>query len=376
MVSSPLFTLVRRSKCKLFHNFSASLKLDILEIIKKHVASSKKSIPLEDQFTHISVNEKEEFNNDPLTLDLDPSASIQFAFMGQMAGQGYAVPTLDEMLNSDTRSAVYPAREGSFSINRLNTVAPAWKTPTNGRQTANGLFTCYIADYSVDGLFHFYPLYTRAELGAVSTQALDTQWTNDMTWQWIQYQGLSYNSNQDVVTQQQLLATKYVLGYEFQPAFQSPFAGLQKLSPQPDLMGMEKLMREFYEFKSVLPAKFNFLGMLARGAQKLLPMITKNLPGIMKAISGVSDFADEETRSDARMRHNAVKPHVTKDVKKVSKAKKEVQLAIKDVQKGKPKQAKKLLVKAEKDVNSEKKRPRKRRTRKNTKKSTNLDELD
>lgn len=362
LVATPSRQLVRKSKCKKFQNFPASVRLDIIEAIQKKIAlSNPKSRNDVNNFTHLSLDEA--FPNDELTLDLDPSSPIQFVFMGETSSNFEPVPTFDEMLNNDTRSAVFPAREGSFSINRLNTVSPAWLTPSNGRQIKNGLFSCYLSNYGADGAYHFVQLFAKTELNGNADDALDTQWSQDMTWQWIQYQGLSYNGNQDSVTQQQLLASKWICGYEYQPAFQSPFAGLQRLSPKPDLMAMEALLKDFYEFKSVLPSKYNFLGMLARGAAKLIPMITKHAPDIVKAITGVANFADEETRNDAKMRNDAVKKQP-----KAKAVRADAEKAIKEVKKGNTKKAIKDIKAVEADVGAKTNKRRGRNYRRKNKK--------
>lgn len=334
--------LSRRSKCKHFNAFPASVKMDVLEIVKSVISN------LDDDtrgFQHISLED------DPITVDLDPSAKIQFIFFGEAADQPLTpVPTMDQILNNDTRSATYPAREGAFVVSRLNNISPAWLAPTNGTNSLFGLYECYCSYIDNVGQYHFVNLFDRGELGTAANVARDIQWAQDMTWSWIQYQGLSYNSNQDVVTQQQLLATKFVSGYEFQPAYLSPFAGLQRLSPKPDLMAMEELMREFYNLKSILPAKYNFLGMLARGAAKLLPFITKHSGTIMQGVKAVANFGDNETRRDAKMRNSAVmgkKKRVNKEHKKEVRALAKIERDVKEDRPAKAiKDAKKEITRA------------------------------
>jgi len=53
----------RRSRCKNFNKFPASVKMDILEIVKNKISNSE---PLEKGFQVLSVEE------DPITVDLDP----------------------------------------------------------------------------------------------------------------------------------------------------------------------------------------------------------------------------------------------------------------------------------------------------------------
>lgn len=347
-------TLVRRSRCKYFHNFPASVKMDVLEVVKQSMTSRSRPTKDDDEdlsdYTEIALNLKIDSvkDEDPLTLDLDPSAKLQFVYFGEAAaGQGnlIPVPTMDQMLNNDTRSATYPAREGAFVVSRLNTIAPRWLVPTNGMNSVNGLFECYFAFYDPDGQYHFNALFDRGELKTKPDNARDIQWAQDMTWSWVQYQGLSYNSNQDAVTQQQLLATKFIAGYEFQPAYLSPFAGMQHLSPKPDLMAMEELLREFYEFKSILPAKYNFLGMLARGAAKLLPFITKHSGTIMKGIKDVASFGDSETRRDAQIRNSAVRPKKNKVKREKKKENRVLAKVERDIKANRPAKAVKEIKK-------------------------------
>jgi hypothetical protein len=326
---------IRRSKCKHFNKFPASVKMDILEIVKNSISNNDDS---DRGFQHLSLDD------DPITIDLDPSATIQFIFFGEAADQSLTpVPTMDQMLNNDTRSATYPAREGAFVVSRLNTISPAWLVPTNGTNQRFGLYQCYCAYIDKDGQYHFVQLYDRGEIGGPVQVARDVQWAQDISWSWIQYQGLSYNSNQDVVTQQQLLATKFIAGYEYQPAFLSPFAGLQHLSPKPDLMAMESLLREFYGLKSILPAKYNFLGMLARGASKLLPFIVKHAGTIAKGINSVAELGDDETKKDARMRNSAVMGKPARAPKERKRETKVLRKIDKDIRSNKPQRAERAI---------------------------------
>jgi len=286
--------IIKASKCT-FTDWPKHVRDDIQDIVSQHV---ERSSTLSDIMSRAAI-QSDDF--ELFTIDLDPSVAIQFVSFGELPDPVSIVPSIDAMLNNDTRSATFPAKEGTFTINHLNTVAPKWMTTGVGRGNTAALQTqlykCYVAYNDPNGLDHFVPFSDPSPVGTllIATRTMtDAQWSSDMTWQWVQYQGLSYNGNQDAVTLQQLIATKWITGCEYQPAFLSPFAGLQKLGPKPDIMAMEALMRDFYEFKSVLPAKYNFLGMLARGAMKLLPSVIKYAPKIIKGLTSVSDFDDSE----------------------------------------------------------------------------------
>lgn len=294
--------LVRSSKSKEFFKWPASIRADIADTVSR---ITKQDNNLD--FTTLTLE------NDPFIIDLNPGAAVQFVAYGDMGPEANnaPVPSLDQILNADVRSSAFPAREGTFTVSKLNTISPSWLTPTNGRGPSvaahASLYQCYVASSGSDGAYHFIPLQDKGGLTANSTPLYDAQWSTDMTWNWVQYTGLSYNSNQDTVTQQQLIAFKWYAGYEYQPAFMSPFAGLQRMSPRPDIMAMETLLKDFYDMKSVLPSAYNFLGMLARGASKLLPHLIKHAPKVLKVLQGVGNFADNETRRDQNLR-NAAKP--------------------------------------------------------------------
>jgi len=290
---------VRASKSKYYFSWPKHLREDIADQVNRYFASTVRGgriTTIAEAFDDLQI-----INPDPEIIDLDPSAPIQFVYFGACSDTTDPIPTFDQILNIDTRSACYPAKEGTFTVNHLNTIAPAWLVPGPGKLNtpAGGLFACYFCIIGKDGAYHFVPFNEPAPLGTpyANVQVLvDSQWSSDMTWNWVQYQGLSYNSSQDTVTLQQLIALKWIIGLEFQPSALSPFAGMQKLSPKPDLKAMESLLVDFYDLKSVLPARYNFLGMLARGAMKLMPTITKNFKPIMNALRGVSDFADDDSQ--------------------------------------------------------------------------------
>ena len=98
----------------------------------------------------------------------------------------------------------------------------------------------------------------------------DTQWSDDMTWTWIKFGGLSLNPQSNV--SMQLLVTKVISGLEVQPSTRSAWNPMLKLGPTPDLQAMQALMDAFYLEKHAMPARCNWLGVLgtlATGALSL-----------------------------------------------------------------------------------------------------------
>jgi hypothetical protein len=198
------------------------------------------------------------------------------------------VPSTSQILGNSMRSLGCKAKEGMFSVQRLNTIAPAWLAASNTSFTApyNGLYECYTYFLASDGSPHFVQLNENAVVGAASALPLrDTLWTKDMTFSWVRFSGLSLNSQTSVSTQ--LLIRKVFTGLEVQPSSASAWTGMIKLAPKPDLQAMQAMMDAFYELKDVMPARYNFWGTLgtiaAQGLatfgssllQKLLDSTTK-----------------------------------------------------------------------------------------------------
>lgn len=207
-------------------------------------------------------------------LDLDPSTTVQVVNFGQLSDSNSFVPTPSQILNNSIRSYAGPAREGTFTVSRLNTVSPSWLVAGNtypGIEAA-GLYNCYAFWRLADGSSHFIPLQANSPLGPRADRTLyDTLWSTDMTWSWTYYQGLSLNSQTS--TSMQLLIQKHYTGYEIQPAMESAWSGLVQLGPKPDLDAMQNMMDGFFDLKDCMPAKYNFLGTIASLAGKGLKFI-------------------------------------------------------------------------------------------------------
>lgn len=198
---------------------------------------------------------------------IDPNTSIQIINFGQAglttgAEQPSFVPTPSQLLNQSQRAYAGKACEGVFSVQRLNTVSPAWQTAGNTNNTGNhGLYQCYVAFIDNAGALHVNALLDNAPAGTLIADIpvlTDTLWTKDMTCSWMVFEGLSLNSQTN--TSFQLLIAKYYSGFEVQPALRSSWAGLTRLAPKPDLVALQAMMDGFYELKDGMPARYNFWG--------------------------------------------------------------------------------------------------------------------
>lgn len=198
-------------------------------------------------------------------LGLDPNTHIQVANFSQSSSGAYPIPTSSQILGNSLRSYGGTAKEGAFSVHRINTIAPTWlaNNTFNGNPgEQSGLYECYTYTVGSDHAPHYVKLMNTVNPGEKLYGVLmDTQWSSDMTWSWVRFSGLSLNSQTNVSTQ--LIIQKTYLGVEIQPAMFSAFAGLQRLAPKPDLQAMQALMDAFYDLKDVLPARYNFWGALA-----------------------------------------------------------------------------------------------------------------
>nr|UBY12883.1 putative structural protein [Hepevirus sp.] len=252
-------------------------------------------------------------------LNLDPNTKIQVFNAGDLGYQSVAlsispVPTSSQIMNNSMRSGAWKAQDGTFTVQRLNTISPSWLSASNTNNAESGLYECYFYIKDSTGVTQFSPFYDNAPENVDNTQLLadyilhDTLWSKDMTWGWTFYQGLSLNSQSSTATQ--LLIKKYYTGYEVQPTPRSAWSGMVNLGPKPDLMAMQALMDAFYELKDILPAKYNFWGTLgtlaAQGLKTFGSSILDSLisGGSNKEIKNEST-AKPKNKSDNRSRDMA-----------------------------------------------------------------------
>jgi len=210
-------------------------------------------------------------------INLDPNTSVQIANFGHVKANTI-VPTPSQILNQSGRAASWPAKDGSFTVQRINTIAPKWMSAATTSAVQAGLYQCFSYFFDASNAPHLVPFSDNCPAGTAASAIpimMDTQWTSDMTWGWTYYQGLSLNSQTSTSTQ--LLIKKYYTGYEVQPAVTSAWAGVKKLGPKPDLAAMQALVDFFYDQKDVMPAKYNFLGSLVKLA---VPHLKKFATGL------------------------------------------------------------------------------------------------
>lgn len=200
-------------------------------------------------------------------INLDPNTSIQVINMGEIGGTGIFpnfIPSPNQIMNQSARAYTGKAREGTFSVQRLNTVAPKWLSSSNTSSDTippplPGLYDCYY--YTVDtlGNGHYVPFAEKTPNGTPSQEVKvlrDTLWSSDMTWSITFYQGLTATNG--LTQQSNMVAYKFYTIFEIQPAPRSAWAGLMKLAPKPSLKTMEDLLVAFYDLKDMMPAAMNF----------------------------------------------------------------------------------------------------------------------
>nr|WAY16382.1 hypothetical protein [Hepelivirales sp.] len=233
-------------------------------------------------------------------LRIDPRVGIQIIELGKIDfSNGSEQFDFSQILNLSSKSYTGPARDGSFSVQRLNTVNPKWCTAgsSNALTFVNGQYECYYSYTLPDGASSLNQLF---ENQAIDTPvnaikpAFDTLWTSDMTFTICMYDGLALNP--EAPTSFQLLATKTIIGSEIQPALKSPWTGLQRPGPPPDIMAMNQLMDVFYEMKDSMPAKYNFLGGILGLLGKGVAAIGKS--NILGTIGGLANRAQRAIGND------------------------------------------------------------------------------
>lgn len=238
---------------------------------------------------------------------IDLSATLPQAGFNK-TGPGI-LPTTSGILSASARSYGGKAKEGCFAVSRLNTLTPRWTNAgVAGSATANtGLVDCYFATARTitTGAPATYigPFFSNTPAGTSvgNIPALkDTLWTSDMTWSWVYYSGLMFNSSpgSQVNIQNNLVISKYYTGYEVQPSFASAWTGMQVISPKPDIEAMQATMDAFYELKDAMPARYNFWGTVGSLALKGLKtfgagMLRELVTHVGKSLAGKVEGKDE-----------------------------------------------------------------------------------
>lgn len=216
---------------------------------------------------------------------LDPDTLIQLwnasAQGNDISGNSLAslVPTQDQIVNASVRAFAGMAKDGTFTVQRLNTIAPRWLTASNTNPTNigvdNGLYECWVFFEDSLGNYNLYPFNER-RAGTIRP-LIDTLWTQDMTWSWVVYDGMTPNptftTSATTVLPGNLIIFKSYIGYEVQPALKSAYSGLERLGPMPNIAAMQQLMQLFFTMKDCAPASSNFWGALGKIALQALPHV-------------------------------------------------------------------------------------------------------
>jgi len=224
-------------------------------------------------------------------IDLDPNTSFQllnFNNSGEAASVGNTdsfIPSMSQILMQSQRSYAGKAMEGTFTVQRLNTISPEWLAATNtnagsGVPINKGLYNC--TSYWIDavGVPHQVPFLDSAPIDTLTAAVpvlKDTLWSKDMTFAWIHYKGIALNNSFTPEVSSEILAIKTYIGLEIQPANRSAWAGMMQLSPKPSLEAMQMLMDGFYDLKDCMPAMYNFWGVIGKVALQGLKTLGSTL---------------------------------------------------------------------------------------------------
>jgi hypothetical protein len=233
---------------------------------------------------------------------LDPNTTIQVVNLGRTGSSGVVnsiVPTPSQLMNMTTRSYTGKAREGAFVVSRQNTVSPAWCSAglaTSGGVLGPGqLYQCYTFTGDISTGSHFVPIAGPCGAGlSIIPTLLDTLWSKDQTWSWVYFQGLSMNPN--VGTSLQLIMRKVYSTIEIQPSPISPWAGLTRPAPMPNVRTMQAIMDAFYSQKDCLPARYNFWGTLLAA----LPGLFSAGESVVKLLTKSEDTGKTDNRTQKK----------------------------------------------------------------------------
>lgn len=279
-------------------------------------------------------------------LGVDPDTTIQLidfsAVFKAPSEPGAPVPTASQILQGSVRSTSYLARDGVFAVQRLNNISPAF-VPSGHPATSvssGGLLASYYFCRNADGSYSYSPFSYFGASQANYATMLDVPWTSDMTWSWVRFSGLTFQAMATGPTTTTvnwgLIARKWYVGCEIQPAITSAWSANQKDGPKPDILAMQRLITEEYHKKDITEAKYNFLGGLGKIAANLAKNFVKSQGGpggIVKKLMGATPEDDEhftkiykmmtetldaqiEKRSGATSKSGKKKLNATKGIKK------------------------------------------------------------
>lgn len=258
--------------------------------------------------------------NETYAIDLDPNTSIQVMNcigIPFLAGPDvFPAPNISQEMQMSVRSYTGKALEGSFCVQRLISATPQWLTGTNTSiATADGLYLCYYAALSQTGVKQFIGLPDNCAIGTTSTNIpimKDTLWSEDVTWAWTQYNGLTYQSVATAVNPQ-ILQIKTYYGCEIQPCIASAWSAMMKLGPKPNLMAMQALMDAMYELKDGFPGRYNFWGVLGTLASTGLQTFGSSLlKGLTSGAKGAVKDTAEKVLNPKKTNTNKVSTKLAK----------------------------------------------------------------
>jgi hypothetical protein len=312
------------------------------------------NIKFDDEFEHLGLTQRKSYvkywqenlscglYNDikrvigKLEINLDPQTLIQVINFGGGSRADTFVPDLSQIMQQDIRSYAGKAKEGTFTVHKLNTMSPAWLTGSNGLNGNSSLYQCYGYWIDLTDTSHFVALY---ELNGAGAQVIntDTMWSSDVTCSWVQYSGLTYNAlTFPVQNIANILIFKWYQGIELQASLTSAWGAMTKLAPEPDMNSMQQLLRAYYELKDCMPAKYNFFGTLLKSALPIIkqvagPALKSLMGGLDKHSDTIGDFVEKgvESYKEYRkkrpereaVREESKKKHVEKKIAKNAKRK-------------------------------------------------------
>lgn len=270
--------------------------------------------------TRMELGERYDFDHKTHGIDMNPNALYQFVNLGKLTGVAGQAPTDSQILSVSLRSYAGMAKEGSFLVQRLNTVSPAWMPALNSVNDTDGLYYCYFIFVDAIGAIRVGEFYENSREDEETTNVgvlKDTAWSNDMTWGLLSYDGLTLNPNGP--TSQQLLVEKIYAYYEIQPAMTSAWAGMQRLGPKPNLAVLQATEDAFYELKDAAPARFNFgfwsamSGLLGKGLKTFGSGLVKELGGkMMDSIVGPKKGSNKPNNKPHNNKRGPKKPNTNK----------------------------------------------------------------
>lgn len=284
---------------------------DCLKLQAKHQDDDYELLDTKSPYpTEYAIQVLEVDRPDSVISVIPNSASTQYFFRNVLCD------TPSEVMSLSSKSAMRPAKEGSFAVHCMTGPTMDWTTPGAGSASVastpdfSGPIISVVRARN-GNTFTYFPLYSVRNIPtlAATTSAYlgDAPW-NNLDWKITIFDGLTVPPTTGVaVSGAPYITVKSFCGLELQPQFGSSLRPFQRLRPPPDETAIKMISTVFHVRPDDLPASANDLASIASTAIKLLPTAVtwlKDLFGGMKqkqsAVAKAQKFVEGKPKSSKK----------------------------------------------------------------------------